>query len=78
MGTWKITITGHGVHDNGQADDADFIAQELVEDLEDAGHTDVLATFVVTDDQGAAVEQPRIIRPRDPVNPNRTLIDPQQ
>lgn len=33
MGQWTITVTGHGIHDNGRDDDADVIFQRFVEEL---------------------------------------------
>ena len=33
MGQWTITITGHGIHDNGREDDADAICQRFIDEL---------------------------------------------
>ena len=33
MGQWAISITGHGIHDNGREDDADAICARFLEEL---------------------------------------------
>ncbi len=37
MGEWTIVIQGHGIHDNGRADDADAICARFVEELRKSG-----------------------------------------
>lgn len=65
MGYWNIHISGHGIHDNGRADDADAIVREAVAKLKKHGHEVLAATFMVgslpkditdTDDEGSALE----------------------
>lgn len=46
MGNWNITIRGVGAHHNkGNADDANRMAAEFVQQLKDAGHTVTGATI---------------------------------
>lgn len=46
MGIWKITIEGHGCHDNNNPDiDADIAAKELVEKLKKIGQDITSAKF---------------------------------
>jgi len=33
MGEWTIVIQGHGIHNNGRADDADEICRRFVDEL---------------------------------------------
>ena len=33
MGQWTIVIQGHGIHDNGRADDADAICARFLDEL---------------------------------------------
>jgi hypothetical protein len=39
MGQWVMHIEGHGIHDNGRADDADVMLREFVEKLCAAGQS---------------------------------------
>jgi hypothetical protein len=48
MGTWKIEITGTGIHHNGKPEDADVLARKLVADLQAAGSTVREASFSLT------------------------------
>lgn len=46
MGNWHISIEGVGCHHNAALpEDANRMAQQMVKDLEAAGHTVVKATF---------------------------------
>lgn len=38
MGTWRITVEGHGIHHNNRVDDADAMAKTFVKTLKAAGH----------------------------------------
>ena len=38
MGSWSMNIHGHGIHDNGLADDADSLLRKFVADLRRLGH----------------------------------------
>jgi|SRR6185437_6877763 len=38
MGSWSMTIHGHGIHDNGHPDDADSLLRKFVADLRRLGH----------------------------------------
>lgn len=46
MGDWTIHIEGHGIHDNGRADDADELLKEFVRKLEEQ-HEVYSATLTV-------------------------------
>ena len=48
MGTWRITIEGHGIHHNGRQDDANEMAGVFVGELLAAGHGVSLAKFDLT------------------------------
>ena len=49
MGSWRITVAGHGCHHNGNPNiDADIAAQDFVNRLKQQGHTIESATFVLT------------------------------
>lgn len=48
MGDWTITITGHGIHDNGRQDDADSMAAVFAGELKAAGHQVHSCTFSLT------------------------------
>lgn len=39
MGSWTITINGHGQHDNGQPEDIETLAAGVVAELKAIGHT---------------------------------------
>ena len=45
MGSWALTVVGHGIHDNKMDGDADVLAKKLIEDLRRAGHTIEHAAF---------------------------------
>jgi len=45
MGQYVITIEGTGFHHNRCNDDADYLAMELVQKLQEAGHTIHNASF---------------------------------
>lgn len=51
MGNWTIVIKGHGPHGNNSMDDADFMAKDLVNDLEGGDHTLESATFQIEDNE---------------------------
>jgi hypothetical protein len=52
MGTWRITITGHGPHHNvNYENDANLMAEEFIDELRCAGHTDVKGEFELTTEQ---------------------------
>lgn len=38
MGSWSLTIHGHGIHDNGKDEDIDQIIKKFIADLHAAGH----------------------------------------
>lgn len=38
MGSWSLSIFGHGIHDNGRDGDVDRIVERFVRELKDAGH----------------------------------------
>lgn len=46
MGTWTITIEGHGINHNGTPKDADEMAKAFVAALRQSGHTEVKGFFV--------------------------------
>jgi len=48
MGTWTITIEGHGIHHNGRQDDAEVMASVFVGELLAAGHGVSQAKLVLT------------------------------
>ena len=48
MGTWAITVEGHGIHHNGRQDDAEAMAAVFVGELRAAGHEVSRAEFVLT------------------------------
>lgn len=49
MGTWNISIDGHGCHHNSRADiDADLAAKEFIEKLKAQGHQIKRADFTLT------------------------------
>lgn len=37
MGSWAITIHGHGIHDNGKEEDADAMLKKFVAELRAKG-----------------------------------------
>jgi hypothetical protein len=55
MGTWRVTVEGHGIHDYGRDEDANAMATQFVLDLRAAGHDHVNGKFELTDDQGQVV-----------------------
>lgn len=38
MGSWSMHIHGHGIHDNGLAEDADSLLRKFVAELRGLGH----------------------------------------
>lgn len=37
MGSWSISIHGHGIHDNGKEGDVDALLQEFIRELKEKG-----------------------------------------
>lgn len=37
MGSWSISIHGHGIHDNGKDGDVDQLMQQFISDLKQKG-----------------------------------------
>ena len=37
MGSWSLTIHGHGIHDNGKEGDIDKLAEQFINDLKAKG-----------------------------------------
>ena len=48
MGTWNITIKGHGCHHNKRVDDAEVMSAAFVSALRAAGHEVTSAEFELT------------------------------
>lgn len=38
MGSWSLSIHGHGIHDNGKEEDVDQLLEKFIQELKDAGH----------------------------------------
>lgn len=55
MGQWTITITGHGIHDNGREDDADAICRRFVEEL---AKSQEIYSAIITVGASCAVQVP--------------------
>ena len=56
MGYWKMTIDGHGIHDNGKEDDADAMLQDFLDKLSEAGHEELAGRFEIV----APARKPRV------------------
>lgn len=65
MGTWVITIQGHGVHDNGLEHDADARLQQFIEQLQADGHEILDANITVGGIRTVL---------RDPENKDKTVL----
>lgn len=52
MGSWAITIHGHGIHDNGRPDDADVLLKQFIDDMKvKGGHVISSVRFTVGADR---------------------------
>jgi hypothetical protein len=51
MGSWAVTIHGHGVHDNGKDDDAEHLVSEFIENLKARGQVVHAVRFTVGTDR---------------------------
>lgn len=47
MGSWTITVKGHGIHHNSNPGDADVLGREFVKRLESVEGTEVSAAELV-------------------------------
>lgn len=55
MGTWIITIKGHGAHHNDALDDANHLAARFVKKLQLNNHEISEAAFTLTNSDDSAV-----------------------
>lgn len=46
MGSWTLTIHGHGIHDNGEEGDVDALAQKFIDELREKGGHQVDSMFL--------------------------------
>jgi len=57
MGSWSISIHGHGIHDNGLAEDADSLLRKFVAELRGLGHVVHGAHFTAGASQDLTTEE---------------------
>ena len=51
MGSWTMTVHGHGMHDNDHDNDAEHLLSEFIKDLRAKGHTVHQVRFTVGTDR---------------------------
>lgn len=60
MGSWQISVKGHGCHHNNREDiDADLATREFVEKLKKQGHQIKEATFTLTASDDEDMTKPK-------------------
>lgn len=71
MGSWSISVHGHGIHDNGKEGDVDKLLEKFITDLEEKGGHVVDAVHLTVG--GGRKYVPA--HGQDPVSRGRTVVE---